>query len=135
MMAALALSASIVGAVPAADGNFIPGVKDFRSQEIHRGRGEKEWPFVADRGLLLCAPSWKDRLVYFVPKDAEGASGHPFALPDNMMLLAMVNMGRKSVLQPYDSFEQLLQRLFPYIAMGKRLCDQPAGAKLQDSAL
>ncbi|CDZ48551.1 hypothetical protein [Neorhizobium galegae] len=135
MLAALALSASIGGAVPAADGDFIPGVKDFRSQQIHRVRGEKEWPFMADRGTLLCAPSWKNQLVYFVPQDAEGKREYPFALSDNVMLMAMVNMGRKSVLQPYDSFEQLLQRLFPYIAMGKRLCDQPAGATLPDSSL
>ncbi len=136
MMAAALLSVGIGGAATAAPVNdFIPEPKDFRSQEIHRVRGETDWPFVAEKGLLLCAPSWENRFVYFVPEDEEGESEYPFALHENMMTVALVNLGRNSVLRPFDNFEQLVKRLSPYLAMGKRLCDQPAGAKLRDTAL
>lgn len=135
MLAAALLSAGMGSAAPAApSSDIIPAPKDFRSQEIHRVQGE-DWPFTAKKGLLLCAPGWQQKYVYFVPQDAEGNNEYPFALDSNIMLTALVNMGRASALRPYDNLEQLLKRLSPYISMGKRLCDQPAGTKLPDSAV
>jgi hypothetical protein len=47
--------------------------------------------------------------------------------------MAIANMGRQAAFQPFDDFEQLLKRVGPYIEMGKRLCDQPAGTHLLDN--
>jgi len=135
MLAAALLSASMASAVPAVPvGNFIPTEKDFRTQKIHRLQGEAEWPFTADKGLLLCAPSWKNRLVYFVPVGPDGKNEAPLALDYGLATIAMINMGRASAFRSYENFEQFVKRLGPYIAMGKRLCDQPAGTDLPDSA-
>jgi len=135
MLTAALLSAGMVGAAPVTPtGNFIPTEKDFRTQRIHRLQGETDWPFAADKGLMLCAPSWQNRLVYFVPIGADGKNEAPLALDYGLATIAMINMGRASAFRPYENFEQFVKRLAPYIAMGKRLCDQPAGTDLPDSA-
>ena len=133
LTAPLLLAGGLAVAMPV--GHLIPEGEDFRSQEIHRAKGEDDWPFAAEKGLLFCAPSLNEKLVYFIPENEEGEHEYPFALHDNVMIIGIVNIGRASVLRPYDNFEQLLRRLSPYIAMGKRLCDQPAGSSLPDSAL
>ncbi len=114
---------------------MIPGFEDFRIQRIQRAKGEDDWPFVAEKGRLLCAPSWQKRFVYFIPDKEGGGIGYPLALDENMMMVALVNMGRGSALRPFDNLEQLVKRLSPYLAMGKRLCDQPAGSDLPDTSL
>ncbi len=139
MAAALGLAAALGapgGAMPALPANDIfPGVGDFRSQEIRRLQGEGDWPFVESKGLLLCAKIMNRPAVYFVGEDEDGEQKFPFAISGDMMEVAMVNIGNTGVLRPFDDFEQLLKRLFPYVAMGRRLCDQPPGTSLPDSAL
>lgn len=136
MLAAIVLAAGMGGAVLAEPaGKFIPEARDFRTQKIRRLHGEADWPFTADKGLMLCAPSWQDRLVYFVPEGANGEQQAPLALDYGIAAITLINIGRASAFRPFDNFEQLIKRLAPYIAMGKQLCDQPAGTDLPDNAL
>ena len=134
MLAAAMLAINISGAaVPV--GSVIPEARDFRSQKIAKMQGEKDWPFMAEKGLLLCAPSLANKMVYFVGEKEDGGQDYPFAIDTDMMAVAIVNMGRASALRPFDNFEQLLKRLSPFVAMGKRLCDQPAGTALPENSL
>lgn len=134
MLAAAMLAINISGAaVPV--GSVIPEARDFRSQKIAKMQGEKDWPFMAEKGLLLCAPSLANKMVYFVGEKEDGEQDYPFAIDTDMMAVAIVNMGRASALRPFDNFEQLLKRLSPFVAMGKRLCDQPAGTILPENSL
>ncbi|KJF74972.1 hypothetical protein [Agrobacterium arsenijevicii] len=136
MLAAVLLSANMgVAAAVVPAGNLIPEVGDFRSQKIQKMQGERDWPFVAEKGVLLCAPSLAKKMVYFVGVKDDGEHDYPFAIDTDMMAVAIANMGRASALKPFDNFEQLLKRLSPFVAMGKRLCDQPAGSILPDSSL
>ena len=130
---ALTAPADASGLLPAND--IMPGVDDFRLQKIRQAQGESDWPFLAKEGVLLCAKVLKQPAVYFVPETPDGKQGLPFAISGDMMELALVNIGNSGVLRPYDNFEQLLKRLFPYVSMGRRLCDQPAGTELPDNAL
>ncbi|OOO18118.1 hypothetical protein BS627_19200 [Agrobacterium salinitolerans] len=136
MLAAAMLAINISGAVAAVPaGSAIPEARDFRSQKIAKMQGEKDWPFAAEKGLLLCAPSLANKMVYFVGEKEDGEQDYPFAIDTDMMAVAIVNMGRASALRPFDNFEQLLKRLSPFVAMGKRLCDQPAGTILPENSL
>lgn len=136
LAAAAMLALNISGAAAAVPaGNFIPEAKDFRSQKIAKMQGEKDWPFVAEKGLLLCALSLTTKMVYFVGEQDDGKQDYPFAIDTDMMAVAIVNMGRASALRPFDNFEQLLKRLSPFVSMGRRLCDQPAGTALPENSL
>jgi hypothetical protein len=136
MLAAAVLAINMSGtAVAVPVGSIVPEAKDFRSQKIAKMQGEKDWPFVAEKGLLLCAPSLADKMVYFVGEKEDGEQDYPFAIDTDMMAVAIVNMGRASALRPFDNFAQLLTRLSPFVAMGKRLCDQPAGSVLPENSL
>lgn len=132
---AAALGVSAIGEKPVVASDIFPGVDDFRMQGITRTRSEADWPFVADKGMLLCAKILNKPAVYFVGEDRGGEQMRPFAISTDMMEVAMVNIGTSGVLRPYDDFEQLLKRLVPYVSMGRRLCDQPPGTNLPDSAL
>lgn len=113
----------------------VPEAGDFRVQTIRKAQGEDNWPFLALEGFLMCAPSLGQRLVYFVPKGTDGENEYPVALDSNLMSMAVVNMGRGNAFRPYANFEELTNRLSPYITMGKRLCDQPAGTVIPESSL
>jgi hypothetical protein len=129
------LVASALSWSPQAVSNVVPEAGDFRVQEIRRSKGEDNWPFIAEKGLLMCAPSLNQRLVYFVPVNADGEDEYPINIDANLMSMAIVNIGRGDAFRPYDDFEQLAKRLSPYVTMGKRLCDQPAGTVLPESSL
>ncbi|MGV1917576.1 hypothetical protein [uncultured Agrobacterium sp.] len=131
--AALLAAASMASAADA--GPVLPEAGDFRVQTIRKVQGEENWPFLAQEGFLMCAPSLGQRLVYFVPKGPDGENEYPVALDSNLMSMAVVNMGRGNAFRPYANFEELTNRLSPYITMGKRLCDQPAGTVIPESSL
>jgi len=132
---AAVLGASAGGERPAAASEIFPGANDFRMQTITRAKSETDWPFLANKGLLVCAKVLLKPVVYFIGEDPDGEQSHPFAISTDMMEVALVNMGTTGVLRPYDDFEQLLKRLVPYVSMGQRLCNQPPGTDLPDSAL
>ncbi|KQR34011.1 hypothetical protein ASF91_08735 [Rhizobium sp. Leaf155] len=130
-----ALLAAVCMASAADAGPVVPEAGDFRVQAIRKVQGEDNWPFLAEEGFLMCAPSLGQKLVYFVPKGADGENEYPVALDSNLMSMAVVNIGRGNAFRPYANFEDLTNRLSPYITMGKRLCDQPAGTVIPESSL
>jgi len=135
MMASL-LPIAALSVLPASPvGDYLPGVGDFRAQEIKKVQSEKDWPFTADGGLLMCAYVLKEPTVYFVPDHPEGETSRPYHISYDMAAMAFVNIGQTDVLRPYDSLEQLLDRMTPYVALGRRLCEQPAGTMIPDTEL
>jgi hypothetical protein len=132
---AVALLAAVFAACAARADGFMPQAKDVRLQTIRKAQGEMNWPFVADEGFLSCVPGGGERLVYFVPKGAPGENVFAINLNTNVMAMALINIGRGDAFRPYANFEDLIGRLSPYITMGKRLCDQPAGTVVPESSL
>ena len=134
-MMPIALLAATFAASPAQANTLVPEVSDFRVQTIAKAQGEDNWPFTAHKGLLMCAPSLGQKLVYFVPENAQGDNDYPIHIDTNPMAMAVVNIGRGSGFAPFANFEELMNRLSSYITMGKRLCDQPAGTVIPESSL
>lgn len=134
MMATVLLSATL-GSSPLTVNNIVPEAGDFRVQTIRKAQGEADWPFTADEGYLMCAPSMGQKLVYFVPKNAEGENEYPINIDTNFMAMAIINVGRSDAFRAYANYEDLIKRLSPYVTMGKRLCDQPAGTVIPESSL
>ncbi|NTJ44057.1 hypothetical protein G6L28_15760 [Agrobacterium larrymoorei] len=133
MPAALLASSFAASTLPAE--GLVPGASDFRVQKLERAQGETNWPFTARKGLLMCVPSLSNKLVYFVPENDRGENEYPVNIDSNAMSMAMVNIGRGGAFRPFADFEELMNRLSPYITMGKRLCDQPAGTVVPESSL
>ena len=111
------------GVMPA--GEIFPEAGDVRLQKIQRAAGEKEWPFVAESGMLSCVKVLGDRVVYFIPDGTE--TDRPFNLDVDLFAMSMVNLGMTNILAPYDDTKQLVFRLAPFVTMGQRLCDQDPG--------
>ncbi|UHS62926.1 hypothetical protein HRR99_12375 [Agrobacterium vaccinii] len=114
---------------------MVPEAEDFRVQTIRKAQGERDWPFVAHKGMLLCAPAMGEKLVYFVAENDEGEQEEPVLLDVNPMMMAVVNLGKIKVFQAFTDINELMGRLYPYVTMGKRLCDQPAGTIVPESSL
>ena len=130
--AAIAAVIATGGAVPAS--NLVPGVEDFRLQEIRRAASEGEWPFQAESGTLACAEVLGEPQVYFIPAGRDDRD-RGFAISVDLMSMSIINLGMSDVLAPYDTFEQLLARLVPFVTMGQRLCDQEPGSVVPASEL
>jgi hypothetical protein len=111
------------GAVPA--GDLFPEAGDFRFQKIHRAAGEVEWPFLAKGGMLGCTKVLGNRAVYFIPDETD--MNRAFNLDMNVFAMSIVNLGMNDILAPYDTVEQLVHRIAPFVTMGQRLCDQDPG--------
>ncbi|HEV7249094.1 MAG TPA: hypothetical protein VGN93_19150 [Shinella sp.] len=114
-------------------GDVIPEAGDFRFQKVRQAAGEKEWPFVAESGMLGCAKVLGGRAVYFVPDEAD--LSRAFNLDVNLFAMSMVNFGMTDILAPYENPEQLLKRIAPFVTMGQRLCDQEPGAFVTEPEL
>jgi len=134
-MISQALLAAMFATAPAASEKLVPEVGDFRIQTIRKAQGEESWPFVEREGMLLCAPVTGDKLVYFVAENEDGEQEPPVLLDVNPMMMAVINLGRTKVFRAFTSIDELMNRLYPYITMGKRLCDQPAGTIVPESSL
>lgn len=132
MLTALFLSLALV--VPA--GDFLPGEDDVRMRTISRSQDETGWPFVAVSGVLVCVPVLMKPLVYFVAETPSGKpTAGPYHIAEDIAGMAFANLGMTGVLKPYDNLEQLVVRLTPYIAMGKRLCNLKPGTVLPETVL
>lgn len=130
-----ALLAAAVATAPLPVSTLVPEADDFRVQAIAKAQGEADWPFVANKGMLLCAPVIGDKAVYFVAEKEDGGQEAPVVLNINPMTMAVVNLGKTKVFRAFSSVDELMNRLYPYITMGKRLCDQPAGTVVPESSL
>lgn len=130
-----ALLVAAVATAPLPVSTLVPEAQDFRVQAIAKAQGEENWPFVADKGMLLCAPVIGDKAVYFVAEKEDGGQEAPVVLNINPMTMAVVNLGKTKVFRAFSTVDELMNRLYPYITMGKRLCDQPAGTVVPESSL
>ena len=129
LVAGLALQAQPVGW-------FVPDEKDVHFQVIAKVDGEKDWPFVAERGRLVCVSMTPGPAVMFVP-DGEGDDERPLILDVNPYGMLINNMGRtKPGLLPYGGkLEELIRRVAPFVAMGHMLCKQKDGPAVPGSEL
>ncbi|MGV1872790.1 hypothetical protein [Agrobacterium rosae] len=135
MRAAAAILAAAFAASPAQANKLVLEEKDFRMQTIRKAQGEANWPFAATEGVLLCAPVIGDKAVYFVGTTEGGGQQEPVILNTNPMMMAVINLGKTKVFRDFTTVDELMGRLYPYITMGKRLCDQPAGTIVPESSL
>ncbi|MGL4490566.1 MAG: hypothetical protein ACRCU5_14100 [Rhizobiaceae bacterium] len=136
------LETSTPFALPA---GFLPEADDVRFQVIERQASEKDWPFLADKGRLMCVPSFGLRIVMYMPwadDDEGGIEG--FAMDENALKIAVVSTDPiqlmtdfegGSLLQPDMTIEDKIRRMAPYVTLGKKLCDQPKGATIGPSEL
>lgn len=95
------LLAAVCMASAAEAGSVVPEAGDFHGAgHPQRCRERDNWPFLAKEGFLMCAPSLGQKLVYFVPKGADGENEYPVALDSNLMSMAVVNIGRGNAFRP-----------------------------------
>lgn len=132
-MASLLLAGLLAASGISPAGDLIPEAGDFRLQEIRKAAGEVDWPFAAESGMLACTKVLGEPAVYFIPED--GDFDRAFHIDVNIMAMSLINLGVTDVLAPYDSPEQLLERLVPFVTMGQRLCDQEPGTVAPASEL
>ncbi|WHA41609.1 hypothetical protein [Agrobacterium larrymoorei] len=134
-MLSAALLAAAIATAPTQVNKLVLEEKDFRMQTIRKAQGEVNWPFVASEGILLCAPVIGDKAVYFVGTKEDGGQEEPIILSVNPMMMSIINMGKARIFRDFTTIDELMGRLYPYITMGKRLCDQPAGTVVPESSL
>jgi hypothetical protein len=119
------------GVLPASD--VIPEAGDFRFQSIRKAANEKEWPFKATSGKLVCTKVLGKKAVYFIPQDVEQVRA--FHIDIDLFSMSLINLGLTGILAPYANPEQLVQRIAPFVTMGQRLCDQEPGTVVPDTEL
>jgi hypothetical protein len=116
---------------------LFPQPEDFRVQVITRQAGEKEWPFAVDMGTLTCVFSFGFKVVIFIPYAVTEPDDELLASaetnPDVLIvttdpLQLMTQWEQEKLYAPGMRIEEKIQRLGPYVTLGKRLCDQPKGA-------
>lgn len=127
--------------------DFFPEAYDVRMQKIEQQGGEAEWPFLANNGTLMCMRVFGMKQVIFLSGHEEYDSdeytdsviGEKIAqrmvqvTVDPIQLFADFN-GKKN-LDPTMTIEEKIRRMAPYVALGKKLCDQPKGTILGPSEL
>jgi len=120
----LSVSMTLAGFKPASD--LWPESKDLRMQTITRQAGEKDWPFVANSGRLICTKVWGKENVYFA---AEGRKEFKYfiLLDTNMFQMTVVNFGKNDVLVPMAKASEIVARIRPYVEQGKMLCKHNNG--------
>ncbi|MER9427076.1 hypothetical protein [Mesorhizobium sp. M0408] len=114
----------------------IPTPEEVRLQPISRVGDEADWPFSVDEGVLACAWSAGQRVVTFMenrPADLE--EGEKFErrhviVTTEPMTLSVGNMAYRDLFRPIASIEERIRLVAPFVTMGQRLCDQPAGARV-----
>jgi hypothetical protein len=121
-----ALLAVAIAGQPVPAGWFEPGMEDVHFQTIKKSEGEKDWPFVASSGKLLCVSMVPGPVVAFIA-DGSAEKDRPLLLDANPYNMMIQNWGLKNVLLPYDKPEELIKRIAPFVAMGHMLCKQKNG--------
>lgn len=141
---AMAVSFATLAALPAfADETsffHVPGVKDFRLQQIEKANRENAWPFTVPRGWLACAYVTGERTVYFAELADDIEEDDPrvtIVSTDPMLLMtgAVLGDGLLPKTNTVDEMANTMRLLGPYEALGKRLCDQPPGVILEGGEL
>ena len=142
IFAGLAPAALLAGMPGAMAFDFLPDESDIRQQKISRQAGERDWPFAADEGTLLCMPAFGLRVVIFVPEaesDLEADGGEDkennYVTVSTDPLQLWADVGKSHLFTPDLKIEDKIRRLAPFVTMGKKLCDQPKWTDLGPSEL
>ncbi|UVK40605.1 hypothetical protein LHFGNBLO_002091 [Mesorhizobium sp. AR10] len=135
MMAQMAVAMPLV--LAGEQGMFhVPSVEEVRLQPISRAENETGWPFSVDDGMLACVWSGGQKVVTFLenrPADLEdGQTFQPrhVIVTTDPMLLTIGNMAYRDLFRPAASVEERIRQVAPFVTLGQRLCDQPAGARV-----
>lgn len=113
-----------------------PSPDEVRTQPISRAENETEWPFSVDDGILACVWSGGQRVVSFLEgRPADLDDDEPFEpriviVTVDPVLLTIGNMANRDLFSPAASIEERIRLVAPFVTLGQRLCDQPAGARL-----
>lgn len=126
MITGISLAAALL-MQPFPAGLLVPDIDDFRFQRIERQKGEKNWPFLAEKGLLGCVWWIDERMVVFVPEGTRVDPALAFVLDVNLIKMAIANIAAENVLAPYASPEELIARIAPFVAQGHMLCKHNEG--------
>ena len=122
--------------------DLLPDESDIRQQKIARQAGERDWPFAAVEGTLVCMPAFGLRVVIFVPETGDelepdcgedGSNNYVTVSTDPLQLWA--DVGKSHLFTPDLKIEDKIRRLAPFVTMGKKLCDQPKWTDLGPSEL
>jgi hypothetical protein len=105
---------------------IFPDASDVRIQTIAKADGETGWPFVAKSGKLICVRMFPKSAVAFIPDEGPGTKDGVI-LDVNPYAMMMNNWAAKKPLLPYDTPEELIKRIAPFVAQGLMLCKQDNG--------
>jgi len=117
-----------------------PSPHEVRFQPIERAGNETGWPFSVDKGHLTCVWSGGTPVVMFFAFDAEAVAEQVqeprgVLLSANPLELTLGNIATRDLFAPAATVEERLTTVAPFIDMGRRLCDQPAGEHLRGGEL
>ncbi|TPM32979.1 hypothetical protein FKO01_21955 [Mesorhizobium sp. B2-3-3] len=111
-----------------------PTPEEVRLQPISRAGNETAWPFSIDEGMLACVWSAGQKVVMFFEGRPHGLDEDEDFKPVGVIVttdpiqLTLGNMANRALFRPAASVEERLKLVAPFMAMGQKLCDQPAGA-------
>jgi hypothetical protein len=116
-----------------------PGANEVRFQPIAKADNETGWPFSVDKGHLTCVWSGGTPVVMFFAGvgEAEGFEGDPrgVLLSTNPLELTIGNIATRDLFAPAAGIEDRLLAVAPFLDMGRKLCDQPAGERVRAGEL
>lgn len=113
-----------------------PSPDEVRIQPISRAEHETGWPFSIDDGMLTCVWSGGQRIVFFFESRPSDLDEHEAFQPRGVIIttdpiqLTIGNMATRELFRPATSVEERIRLVAPFVTMGQRLCDQPAGARV-----
>ena len=104
----------------------VPDETDARLQVIERQPTEA-WPFVPERGLLICVPLWPEPAVYFANEAERGEEALVAAIGYDPFLAFVTPKASRRLIREHADFMERARELEPFYWRGRRLCDQKKG--------
>ena len=129
--ATIALAAMLAGGTAQAEEMLlglipVPDVTDVRLQVVER-QPKEAWPFTVERGQLICVPVFGQREVYFATDADDESEVRLTMLTIDPIIAAFQPSEDRALIRTYDDVMVRFAELWPFIAMGRRLCDQAGG--------
>jgi hypothetical protein len=140
MMAEMAVAMPLV--LAGEQGLFhFPTPEEVRVQPISRAENEAEWPFSVDDGMLACVWSGGRKVVMFFENrpahldESESFEPRRVIVTTDPVQLTIGNMAYRDLFRPAASVEERIRLIAPFVTLGQRLCDQPAGTHVDHGEL
>lgn len=136
MMAEMAVAVPLVLASGEQGMFHLPSAEEVRMQPISRVGNEVGWPFSVHEGMLSCVWSAGQRVVMFFEGRPKGLDVDDTFEPRGVivttdpMQLTLGNMANRALFRDAATVEERLRLVAPFVTMGRKLCDQPAGARV-----